>query len=85
MNLVSLRKLRFPEVIDYGADLSWREGFAGGVVACLLKFGPEWFTVSNPRHHVIDCCARTAVGKVHESELFLGVGRVHKGVEKLKN
>jgi len=26
----------FPELCDYGADLSGREGFAGGVVAGLL-------------------------------------------------
>ena len=66
-------KLRFPELCDYGADLSWREGFAGGVVAGLLEFVPEGCAAANPRHEVVDGCARVAVGEVQEGKLLLGV------------
>ena len=63
----------FTQLCDYGADLSWREGFAGGVVAGLLEFVPEGCAAANPRHEVVDGCARVAVGEVQEGKLLLGV------------
>ena len=63
----------FPQLCDYGADLSWCEGFAGGVVAGLLEFVPEGCASANPRHEVVDGCARVAVGEVQEGKLLLGV------------
>ena len=58
---------------DDGADLSWREGFAGGVVAGLLEFVPEGCAAANPRHEVVDGCAGGAAGEVQEGKLLLGV------------
>ena len=63
----------FTQLCDYGADLSWREGFAGGVVAGLLEFVPEGCAAANPRHEVVDGCTRIAVGEVHKGKLLLGV------------
>jgi hypothetical protein len=63
----------FTQLCDYGADLSWREGFAGGVVAGLLEFVPEGCAAANPRHEVVDGCTRVAAGEVQEGKLLLGV------------
>ena len=63
----------FSQLLHDCPHLSGREGFARGVIACLLEFVPERFASANPSHEVVDCRARITVGEVQEGKLLLRV------------
>ena len=63
----------FSQLLHDCAHLSGREGFARGVIACLLEFVPERLASANPSHEVVDCRARITVGEVQEGKLLLRV------------
>ena len=63
----------FSQLLYDCPHLSGREGFARGVIACLLEFVPERFASANPSHEMVDCRARITVGEVQEGKLLLRV------------
>lgn len=68
-----LRILRLPQLFDNGPYLLGRKLLAGSLVARLQEFIPEWGAAANPNHQVIDGGTRIALGKIHQSQFFLGV------------
>ena len=58
---------------DDGADLSGREAFVVGVVACLPEFVPKGRAAANPSPQMIGGCARIAFWEIHQGQFLLQV------------